>query len=158
MGSKGEAMMELWELSARESIRELIAGYATNVDSGRFEDVVQLFAADGTLEPGGRPYTGHEKIRAMFARAGDSLANWPEPVILRHMTGSVTISIESPERASGRLYYAVFMGHGLDHWGHYNDTYCTVDGQWRFEHRKEFRDGVLPGGWADSMAQQISGS
>ena len=42
--------MELWELIAREAIRETVASYAHLVDSGRFDDVVELFTADGVLE------------------------------------------------------------------------------------------------------------
>ena len=44
------ARMELWELTAREAIRETVASYAHLVDSGRFDDVVDLFTADGVLE------------------------------------------------------------------------------------------------------------
>ena len=36
--------MELWELVARESIRDLVARYNANGDSGRFDQVLELFA------------------------------------------------------------------------------------------------------------------
>ena len=42
--------MELWELSARETVRHTIASYTYAADHGRFEDVASLFAVDGILE------------------------------------------------------------------------------------------------------------
>ena len=41
--------MHLHELAARESIRDAIARYAHAADTGRFEDLAALFAADGVL-------------------------------------------------------------------------------------------------------------
>ena len=46
--------MDVWELVAREEIRELVARYAHCADSGRFEELVALFAEDGVLEIVGR--------------------------------------------------------------------------------------------------------
>ncbi len=42
--------MELWELAARESIRDLVARYNANGDSGRFEQQMQVFAPDAVME------------------------------------------------------------------------------------------------------------
>jgi hypothetical protein len=46
--------MEIWELEAREQIRDTIARYAHCVDGGRFDDLVALFTPDGVLEVGAR--------------------------------------------------------------------------------------------------------
>jgi ketosteroid isomerase-like protein len=143
--------MELWELAAREEIRELVARYATNCDSGRFDEVAALFAPDAILEPDGVVYQGHEAIRGMFTRAFNSIAVWPEPVKLRHMTTSLTIDVADQGGATSRCYYAVLMSHGLDHWGHYDDEYAVVDERWLFSHRREFIDGMTPGGWAETV-------
>lgn len=151
-------MMDLWELSAREEIRELVATYATNVDSGRFDAVLACFAPDGSLEPDGAIYQGHEAIGAMFDRAFTDVSAWPHPITLRHMVGSLQITVESPTSARSRCYYAVFMGHGLDHWGHYDDTYCIVDGAWKFAQRREFMDGMTKGGWAEMVTSAKRGS
>jgi hypothetical protein len=42
--------VELWELVARESIRDLVARYNANADAGRFEEVAALFARDAVME------------------------------------------------------------------------------------------------------------
>ena len=42
--------MELWELVARESIRDLVARYNANGDAGRFDQVWTLFADDAVME------------------------------------------------------------------------------------------------------------
>ena len=40
----------MWELVARESIRDLVARYNANGDSGRFDQVMALFAPDAVME------------------------------------------------------------------------------------------------------------
>ena len=42
--------MEDWELKAREQIRHLAARYNAFGDSGRFENVMALFAEDAVVE------------------------------------------------------------------------------------------------------------
>src|SRR5579864_7356005 len=38
--------MEFWELIAREAIRDLVARYNANADTGRFDQVMELFSPD----------------------------------------------------------------------------------------------------------------
>ena len=38
--------MEMWELLARESIRDLVARYNANGDSGRFDPVLNIITRD----------------------------------------------------------------------------------------------------------------
>lgn len=42
--------MELWELVARESVRDLVARYNANGDAGRFAEVARLFTPDAVME------------------------------------------------------------------------------------------------------------
>jgi hypothetical protein len=63
--------MELWELTARESIRDLVARYNASGDAGRFAQVLELFADDAAMEittPGGdvQRYEGHDAIATIF--------------------------------------------------------------------------------------------
>src|SRR3981189_2884722 len=55
--------MEVWELVARESIRDCIARYNANGDSGGIDDMVSVFAPDGIMETGNGRYEGREAIR-----------------------------------------------------------------------------------------------
>ena len=42
----------MWELEARESIRDIVARYNANGDSGRFDEVMVLFAPDAVMQVG----------------------------------------------------------------------------------------------------------
>jgi len=137
--------METWELVARESIRDLVARYNANGDSGRFDQVMALFAPDAVMEiEGEAPKVGHDEIRTIFTGAAGG-ADWGgHPVYLRHMTGTHQIDLVDEEHATGRCYYFVLTAIGLDHWGRYVDEYRVVDGQWRFARRKVSTDGRSP--------------
>lgn len=137
--------MELWELAARESIRDLVARYNANGDSGRFDQVMALFAPDAVMEiEGDAPRVGHEEIRTIFTGAAGR-ADWGDrPVHLRHITGTHQIDLVDESRATGRCYYFVLTAVGLDHWGRYLDEYRVVDGQWRFAKRRVSTDGRSP--------------
>ncbi len=91
----------MWELVARESIRDLVARYNANGDSGRFDQVMELFAPDAVMEiEGEAPKVGHDEIRTIFTGAAGR-ADWGDrPVYLRHVTGTHQIDLidESPRR------------------------------------------------------------
>jgi len=145
--------MEVWELVARESIRDLVARYNANGDSGRFEQVLACFAPDGILDVDGVAYAGHEAIRSLFTGAASRFANWPGPVVVRHSTSTLQIDVVDATYAKSRCYYTVVMNHGLDHWGRYVDEYGVVEGRWVFTHRRETLDGFTPDGWAAGNQQ-----
>ena len=141
--------MQLWELIARERIRDVVSRYATNVDSGRFDEVVSLFAPDATFVLRDRRYQGRDEIRSIFTTAGDSLESHQRgaPVIRHHVT-SHQIDVLSPTEARSRCYFVVFVAGGLDHWGRYLDEFGLVEGNWRITSRRDLIDGLVPGGWA----------
>jgi hypothetical protein len=140
--------MELWELVARESIRDLVARYNANGDSGRFDQVVELFAPEAVMDVDGTVYRGRDEIRSLFTSTASSLLDRPGPVVLRHHTSTLQIDVKSEHSATSRCYYQVLLAEGLDHWGRYLDEYRVVDGRWRFAARREILDGTVPGGWA----------
>jgi ketosteroid isomerase-like protein len=152
--------MELWELTARESIRDLIARYNANADTGRFDQVLELFAPDAVMEVAERAFEGRDAIRTIFTTTADSVVSTAQeqarPAYLRHSTSSLQIDLESPTRARSRCYYLVLMDHGLDHWGRYVDEFTSVDGRWYFAHRRVTTDGRTPGGWADARAPEAN--
>src|SRR3954467_704487 len=122
--------MELWEVSAREHIRDLIAHYNLAGDRGWIDDMIQLFAADGTRTIDGDDHVGHDAIRAVFTNA-----TGPHPELIRHHVATLKIDVPAPGQASARCYFQVITVTGLDHWGRYSDRFAIVDGQWRFTHR-----------------------
>jgi hypothetical protein len=143
------AGMEHWELVAREQIRDLVARYAANVDSGRFDEVVSLFAPNATFVLRNRRYEGRDEIRSIFTTAGESLGSHQggNPLIRHHIT-THQIDVLSPTEARSRCYFVAFVADGVDHWGRYIDEFGLVEGDWRFTSRRDFIDAFVPGGWA----------
>ncbi len=141
--------MELWELVARESIRDLVARYNANGDTGRFAQVLELFAPDAVMVIGeGDVYSGRDEIATIFTGAKEGFAEWDGPVYLRHFTATHQIDLVDETHAKGRCYYTVLTSVGVDHWGRYVDEYGVVDGTWRFTRRTVTTDGRTEGGWA----------
>jgi hypothetical protein len=140
--------LELWELIARESIRDLVARYNANGDTGRFAQLLELFADDAVMEVGDGRYQGHDEIRMLFMGTQDtfkgaSSAGGPPPYV-RHFTATLQIDLIDGSHATGRCYFQVLMSHGLDHWGRYLDEYEERDGKWLFTRRRATQDGSTP--------------
>ena len=87
--------MELWELTARESVRDAIARYNANGDAGRYDDVVALFTPDAVMELADRQYRGHGEIRTIFTGAAASFAAQEGFTHLRHLTATLQIDVRS---------------------------------------------------------------
>jgi SnoaL-like domain len=132
--------MELWELVARESIRDLVARYNANGDSGRIDQMLALFAPDALLEVGGVWHRGRAGIESVFRGALERLAKLPSLGHLRHSTTTLQIDLVDRTHASSRCYFFVMMEHGLDHWGRYLDEFGVVDGSWLFTKRRVLID------------------
>jgi len=131
------------ELEAREAIRDLVARYNANADSGRFEEVLALFTVDATMQLDDRTLEGRDAIRALFegTRQRAMSASSGQRMHLRHFTATHQIDVVDADHAGGRCYFQVLMPHGLDHWGRYLDDYVRIDGQWRFAVRRVTVDG-----------------
>ena len=133
--------MEVWELVARESIRDCIARYNANGDSGRIDQMVEVFAPDGIMETGSGRYEGRDAIHAFMSSVvvrgrTDPDESTSESVVLtptqeliargrvpfiRHYTATTQIDVLSETHAKARSYYLFLTVHGLDHWGRYLD-------------------------------------
>jgi hypothetical protein len=167
--------MELWELIARESIRDCIARYNANGDSGRIDEMVAVFAPDAVMETGGRVFRGRDEIHGFFSgvaaqtrRSGDAPAastpttpaeEWVargRTPFIRHFTATTQIDLESEQRARARSYYLVISVGGLDHWGRYLDEYGVVDGRWLITKRTEITDAVFAGGWGAGGGAEVA--
>ena len=142
--------MEPWELAARESIRDLVARYNAFGDSGRWEDLLDLFMQDAELAlHEGESFVGHEEMKTFFTGAATSGGRRSSPVRVWHHTSTLVIDLEERDRATGRCYFAVLTEAGLDHWGRYRDLYQKEGKRWRFARRSVSIDSRVPGGWAD---------
>jgi hypothetical protein len=138
--------MELWELAAREAIRETVARYAHLVDRGRIDALVELFAEDGTLEAGDRPPArGRAAIRTFFGETGKRLAAGSARPLIRHHVSNLVIQLAGPDEATAESYFLAVTERGPDHWGRYRDRLVRRASLWLFQHRRARADGYAPG-------------
>jgi hypothetical protein len=129
--------MELWELAAREHVRDLIARYAHCADSGRFHELAMLFAEEGVLEIDGRPpLQGRLAVEAFLTRTKETLAGTGPQPYLRHHVTSIEIEVLDPDSADAVSYFFVVNESGLDHWGRYRDHFVQSGERWFFERRR----------------------
>jgi hypothetical protein len=141
--------MELWEVAAREEIRETLARYNQYGDSGRFTEMAALFAIDGVLEvKGERTVVGRDAIEEYFNGVKRDVVALSDVPMLRHYATNVTITVSSPDEATAASSFLVLAATGLDHWGRYRDRLVPEGDGWRFAHRLVRTDGYAPDGWA----------
>jgi hypothetical protein len=142
--------VQLWELAARESIRETIARYAQRADRGRFEELAELFTSDGVLAIEGEgPLEGRAAIVDYLTGVGRDLVAAATAVPqLRHHVSSLSITMVSETEANAACYFLAVTEHGVDHWGRYRDRLVPDGDEWLFAHRSVRTDGTIPGGWA----------
>jgi hypothetical protein len=141
--------MEIWEVAAREEIRETLARYNQFGDSGRFTEMAALFATDGVLEVKGEPtVAGRDAIEEYFNGVKRDLLALSDVPMLRHYATNVTITVASPRKATAASSFLVLGESGLDHWGRYRDELVPEADGWRFAHRLVRTDGYAPDGWA----------
>ena len=125
----GANQVDVPELLARESIRDLVARYNANGDSGRFGPMMELFAEDAVVEFSGHgTYSGRDEIRSLFTGAAGVGTEPPE--MIRHHVSTHQIDLVSSGIAKGRAYFVVYTGAGVDHWGRYIDDYREEGGRW----------------------------
>lgn len=143
--------MTLEELLAREGIRDLVARYNANGDSGRFDAVMALFVDNAVMEVGtrGTPFVSHrgrDELRMIFTGAQSRVQTkgTDSPTHVRHFTATHQIDMVDAYHASGRCYFSVLTDVGLDHWGHYVDRYVREGETWKFEFRRAAVDGFSP--------------
>lgn len=147
--------MEVWELLAREAIRDTIMRYPHCADRGRFTELVELFTENGRMEIHGRePLVGRAAILAFVTGTKSSLGETLQQPYIRHHVSSLSIEVESPERATAVSYFLAITERGPDHWGRYRDELVRVGDHWRFERRRVRVDGHSATSWRATRAER----
>ena len=123
--------MDLWELVARERIRDALARYSWSGDAARLDDLAQCFCEDGELELRG----GNRCAERRDRRA----SRWRRGRTERDRRG-----VESPDEARVACYFTVFSEIGLDHFGRYRDVFVPVGDDWLIRHRFVSTDWSAP--------------
>ncbi|WP_264990942.1 nuclear transport factor 2 family protein, partial [Mycobacterium kiyosense] len=117
--------MEMWELVAREQIRDTLARYNWSGDAGRVAALAQTFRADGVLEIRGmEALHGRDAIEAFLGNVAGSVADAGtanvKPIV-RHILTNVMFTELAAHRARVSSYFTVVTHVGLDHVGRYRD-------------------------------------
>jgi hypothetical protein len=145
--------VEMWELVAREQIRDTLARYNWSGDAGRLDGLAETFCADGVLEiRGSEPLRGRAEIVAFLGGVTRNVAvNVDVKPVIRHNVANVLFTRLTPDEAHVSCYFTVVTHIGLDHFGRYRDTLVPDGGTWLIKHRKVSTD------WAarnSAMARQ----
>lgn len=140
----------MWELIAREQIRDTLARYNWSGDAGRLDGLADTFCTDGVLEIRGlEPLRGRSEIASFLGNVTASVAADPgleaavKPVV-RHNVANVLFTALSPDEAQVSSYFTVVTQIGLDHFGRYRDTLAPEGGTWLIKHRKVSTDWAAP--------------
>jgi hypothetical protein len=149
--------VELWELIARERIRDSIARYNWSGDAFRLDDMVLAFCEDGVLEVrGDEPYRGRSAIITFLGGGGEgddearrsALKAQAESSgvkrIVRHVLSNTRFLELTPSQAKVASYFTVVTEIGLDHIGRYRDTFVPVGDEWLIQHRFVSTDWRAP--------------
>jgi SnoaL-like protein len=148
--------VEMWELVAREQIRDTLGQYNWSGDAGRLDELAQSFCADGVLEiPGFEPLRGRSEIVAFLgAVTGDITVSADVKPVVRHNVTNVLFAEVTLDHAQVSCYYTVVTNIGLDHCGRYRDTLVPDGDAWLIKHRKVSTDWAAPN---STIARRVSG-
>jgi hypothetical protein len=133
MANTGEAQVS--DLLDREAIRDIVARYYDAIWRDDIDAVVDLFAADGTMEVangvlGGNAPVGRQQLQA-FYRAGVKKMT-PRPFGHNHV-----VELHGGGGATGRCYVELRSSIDYSWIGAviYTDEYVKVGGTWKFRRR-----------------------
>lgn len=149
--------MQMWELVARERIRDTLARYNWSGDAGRLDGLAATFCVDGILEIRGfTPLRGRLEIAAFLGGVTGKIAveAGVKPIV-RHNVANVLFTEVAPGQARVDSYFTVVTHIGLDHCGRYRDLLVPVGDAWLIKHRKVSTDWAAP---ESAMAREPSGT
>jgi hypothetical protein len=141
--------MELWELAAREHVRDMLAHYNWSGDALRLDEPVQTFCEDGELEVRGSPSVRGRAAIVEFLSGAVTTPNAAGETsnvkhIVRRKVTSIRFTEVTPEEARVACYFTVFTEIGLDHYGRCRDVFVPIDGDWLIRHRFVSTDWGAP--------------
>jgi hypothetical protein len=145
--------MELWELVARERIRDTLARYNWAGDALRLDELAQSFCEDGELElRGSDPVRGRAAIVELLGgvvSAQNATAQTSDiKRIVRHNVTNIRFTDVSAGETHVSCYFTVLTEIGLDHYGRYRDVFVPVGSpvgtNWLIRHRFVSTDWSAP--------------
>lgn len=138
--------MELWELVAREQVRDTYTDYTHAGDRMRLDDLAGCFTSEGSLEVADLfVATGRSAIVEHLTPAPGAGAAPTERFFVRHFIANLRFNTIAPGLIETSAYFVVFTPAGPDHWGRYRDELVPVDDRWLFRRRLVTVDAAAPG-------------
>jgi hypothetical protein len=149
--------VDMWELVAREQIRDTLARYNWSGDAGRLDGLAETFCTDGVLEIRGlEPLCGRTEIASFLSGVTRTVAGDVDvKPIVRHNLANVLFTGLTADQAEVSSYFTVVTHIGLDHFGRYRDTLVPDSDTWLIKHRKVSTDWAAPN---SAMARRPPGS
>ncbi|MCS5568505.1 MAG: nuclear transport factor 2 family protein [Pseudomonadales bacterium] len=124
----------------QQDCEALSIAYARAVDFRDYDEFVNLFTEDGTLETGVR-LEGKQAIAASLKRRPDELRS-------RHVLTNIFVNVVNRDEATGISYLTLYRHVGPESLrsgpisfdgpfaiGHYQDVFVRMDDGWRFKSR-----------------------
>ncbi|ORB73860.1 nuclear transport factor 2 family protein [Mycobacterium scrofulaceum] len=146
--------MEIWELVARERIRDTLARYNWAGDVGDVTGLAETFCVDGVLEIRGlEPLRGRAAIASFLGGVAVTRPASVKPIV-RHNLTNVLFAGLTRDAAHVSSYFTVVTHAGLDHFGRYRDTLVPDGDTWLINHRRVSTDWAAPD---SAMARQRAG-
>jgi len=136
----------MWELAAREQIRDTLARYNWSGDAGRLGGLAETFCKNGVLEIRGfEPLHGRAAIVDFLGGVTGNLATSADlKAIVRHNVANVLFNGLTRHEAHVWSYFTVVTHIGLDHMGRYRDILVPEEDTWLIKHRKVSTDWAAP--------------
>src|ERR1700754_531119 len=111
--------MELWELVARERIRDTLARYTWSGDALRLDELARTFCVDGELElRGSEPVRGRaaivELLGGVVATPNATAQTSGVKRIVRHNITNIRFTGVHPDEVRVASYFTVVTEIGLD--------------------------------------------
>lgn len=138
--------VQMWELSAREQIRDTLARYNWSGDAGQLDGLAETFCPDGILEIRGfEPLRGRSAIAAFLGGVSGKISvDAGVKPIVRHNIANVLFTEVAPGQAQVKSYFTVITHIGLDHSGRYRDVLVPDGDTWLIKHRMVSTDWAAP--------------
>ncbi len=142
--------MNAGEMTARLAIHDLVHSYAVLLDTGKMDQLAQLFTADAVLNDNyGESDPGRDGVVAyLLAAINVPLpADSPRPKFMRHNITTHRVQMTDPSTAKADTYFVAVTDTQPDHWGRYRDKIVHTEDGWRFDHRAIFVEGWAESSW-----------
>jgi hypothetical protein len=142
-------------LEDANDIKRLQRAYGYYVDKALWDDVANLFAANGTIEIGlDGVYVGRSRVREYLYALGDGKTGLAEGQLNEHLQLMPVITVAPDGMTAKGRWRAVIMVGQLGEsaiWGEgpYENEYVKEDGVWKFAKVHWYQSVVVPyeGGW-----------